>query len=254
MHEEQLERLDRRGYVVLDAIKYDRPPPDVSHASPHAFICLDGRTYWVKRNAQQGLSAELIAGRLGVRVGAAPDARIVRVSNEVVLPADGSADHLRGIGVGVRDHPGMENLRHLGHVLPGGELDPKKVEIQSRVGVLVFQTWLGVADTQILVDLRNGRLMSLDHGDWAGDVSAMTDPALIPTPGVSPDFGRVAKHVETALRRTRAVTDEQLLDAVARMPTGAEWNADPGRRLEVARWLGWRRDRLPGVIRAWRTS
>lgn len=45
MDEDQLERLDRRGYVVLDAIKCDRPPPAVSNASPHAFICMDGRTY-----------------------------------------------------------------------------------------------------------------------------------------------------------------------------------------------------------------
>jgi hypothetical protein len=252
--EDRLERLDSRGYVVLDAIKYDRPPPAGSHASPHAFICIDGNTYWVKRNAQQGLAAELIAGRVGVRAGAAPPTRIVRVGDEVPLPADGSADHLRGIGVGMRDQPGMENLRHLGHVLPGGQLDPAKIDIPSRARVLALQTWLGVQDTQILVDLRDGKLMSIDHGEWGADLSTGTDPALMPTPGVPADFGRVARHVEDALRRIRNVTDEHLLDDVARMPAGADWNAERTRRLEVARWLGWRRDRLPGVIRAWRTS
>jgi hypothetical protein len=31
----QLEKIDRRGYVVLDAIKYGRLPPQGSLASPH---------------------------------------------------------------------------------------------------------------------------------------------------------------------------------------------------------------------------
>jgi hypothetical protein len=215
---------------------------------------MDGRTYWVKRTAQQGLAAELIAGRLGVRVGAAPAAQIVRVNDEVVLPTDESADHLRGVGVGVCDQPAMENLRHLGHVLPGGVLDPAKLDIPSRVRVLVFQTWLGVQDTQILVDIRSGKLMSIDHGEWGSDLSTGADPTVISTPGVADDVGRVAKHVNDCLRRIKEVTDEHILDAVARMPTGADWNADRGRRLDIALWLGWRRDRLPGVIHAWRTS
>jgi hypothetical protein len=252
--EDQLERLDHRGYVVLDAITYDRGPPAGSHASPHAFICMDGGTYWVKRTAQQGLAVELIAGRLGVRAGAAPVARIVRVGPSVQLPADGSADHLRGIGVGSRDQPGMENLRHLGSVLPSGQLDPAKIDLFSRARVLAFQTWLGVQDTQILVDLRDGKLMSIDHGDWAATLTTGTDPTIVQTPGVADDVGRGVRSLEVALRRIREITDEQLLDAVARMPTDPEWNADRSRRLEVARWLRWRRERLTGVMRVWRTS
>lgn len=254
MDEDQLERLDRRGYVVLEAIKYDRSPPAGSNASPHAFVCMDGRTYWVKRTAQRGLAAELIAGRLGVRLGAAPDARIVRVGDEVALPGDGSANHLRGLGVGIRDQSAMENLRHLGHVLPQGQLDPAKIDVLSRARVLSFQTWLGVQDTQILVDLRNGKLLSIDHGEWGGDLSPGADPSLTSTPGVPDNALKAARPVEDALRRIRTVTDEHLLDAVARMPIGAEWNAARAHRLEIARWLRWRRDRLPGVIRAWRTS
>jgi hypothetical protein len=215
---------------------------------------MDGKTYWIKRTAQRGLAAELIAGRIGVRCGAAPAAQIVRVSDEVPLPADGSANHLRGIGVGVRDQPAMENLRHLANVLPGGQLDTGKIDVASRVRVLAFQTWLGIGDTQILVDIRSGKLLSIDHGEWGADLSVGADPPVMETPGVPNDFGRVTRYVEDALRRIRAVTDEQLLDAVARMPTGADWNADRSHRLEVARWLGWRRDRLSGVIRAWRTS
>src|SRR5712691_9442470 len=98
----ELEQLDTEGYVVLDAITHSRPPPAGSHASPHEFVAIDGRTYWNKRNAQQGLVAELVAGRLGAQTGAAPMARVVRTTPEV-MPHDGSANHLLGIGVGVED-------------------------------------------------------------------------------------------------------------------------------------------------------
>jgi hypothetical protein len=148
----------------------------------------------------------------------------------------------------------MENLRHLAGVLGGGQLDPTKIDMQSRARVLAFQTWLGVQDTQILVDLRDGKLMSIDHGDWGASLATDSDPAVVPTPGVPNDVGRAVQPVEVAVRRIREITDEQLLEAVARMPTDPEWNADRSRRLQVARWLRWRRDRLTGVIRAWRTS
>jgi hypothetical protein len=65
-----LAKLDARGFTVLESIGHDRPPPagsHATHATAHAFVCVDGNTYWIKRKAQQGLVAELVAGRLGAR-------------------------------------------------------------------------------------------------------------------------------------------------------------------------------------------
>jgi hypothetical protein len=250
VEEHELEQLDSDGYVVLDAISHDRAPPSVSHASPHAFVCVDGRTRWVKRKAQHGLLAELVAARLGAIIGVAPEGLIIRVPAEAA-PADGSADHLVGLGVGVGDQPGMENLRELAGTLPGGVLDPAKVDVASRVLVLSFQTWLGMGDAQILVDLRNGQLMSIDHGDWGSDLTRRDDPVIVPTPGLPDDSGRSAPHVEEALTRITGISDEQILQSVARVPGGADWNSARSRRLELARWVALRRDRLTGVMRAW---
>jgi hypothetical protein len=173
----QLRGLDADGYIVVEALTYVGPPPAGSHASPHAFVALDGRTHWIKRQAQQGLAAELVAGRLGEMVGAAPNARILRLTPAAVPPG-AIADHLLGIGVGIEDKPGMENLRHVTALRPDGTLDPATLDASTRAIVVVFQTWLGVGDTQILVDLRTGRLLSIDHGEWCPDPANRDDPAV----------------------------------------------------------------------------
>jgi hypothetical protein len=246
-----LEELDRKGVDVLDAITYSRPPPGGSHASPHAFVFPGGRTYWVKRTAQQGLVAELVAGQLGAAIDAAPMARVVSVSANIAPP---EAKHLVGVGVGVEDAPGMENLRHLQQALPAGTLDPANLDIASRLRVLAFQTWIGVGDTQILVDLRNGRLLSIDHGEWCSDPSSPAEPLIVSTPGVADDVGRDSDDVEDAVGRISGLTDENLLEAVAQVPDGTEWNSAPARRLQLAEWLAFRRDRLAEVVRRWARS
>jgi hypothetical protein len=254
MEASALEALDAEGFVVLNALQYGDPSPEgenVTHARPHSFVCQDGRTYWVKRTAQSGLASELIAGRLGGLIGASPDARIVRVTPETGLPA--SANHLLGIACGSHDQPGMENFRKLSARLPGNQLDPAKLDAASRLLVLAFQTWIGTSgDVQILIDVQTGRLLSIDHGDCFANPADRSDPTLVATPGVPPDFGRDLDDLASrAVKRITDLGDEQLLQAVARMPTGAEWNADAPRRLEIAEWLGFRRDRLGEVINAW---
>src|SRR3954453_12471014 len=102
----RLEAADADGEDPVLAIKYDRAPPGGSLATPHAFVCADGKTYWVKRNAQEGLVAELIAGRLGRLVDAAPMAHIVEVPDLIARPV---APALAGVGVGIEDRPAMEN-------------------------------------------------------------------------------------------------------------------------------------------------
>jgi hypothetical protein len=247
----ELEAFDNEGVDIVDAVAYDRPPPGGSHASPHAFVFPGGRTCWVKRTAQQGLCAELVAGRIGSLVDAAPKAYVVNVDGSIAPP---EAVHLVGVGVGMEDAPGMENLRHLGHLVPSGMLDPTKLDLSSRVRVLAFQTWLGVGDTQILVDLRNGRLLSIDHGEWCPDPSSQTDPAIVPTPGVADDVGRDRTHVDDAVDRIESVDDEAVLEAVARMPDDSDWNSTFDRRYAIAEWLAFRRGRLREVMRRWLTA
>ncbi|MDP9222906.1 MAG: hypothetical protein M3P18_03455 [Actinomycetota bacterium] len=211
---------------------------------------IDARTHWIKRTAQQGLIAELVAGRLGSQIGAAPDARIVRLT-PTAAPIDGSANHLLGIGVGICDQPGTENLRHINNLRPDGTLDPATLDPTSRALVVAFQTWLGVGDTQILVDLRNGRLQSVDHGDWCSDPSSRADPIVVETPGVPSDFAKDKMLIEKAVEQIEDLGDGILLRAVSQIPSDLEWNSATARRLALAEWLAWRRDRLREVMRQW---
>jgi hypothetical protein len=174
--EQELESLDQAGYVVLDAILHDHAPPGGSLATPHAFVCMDGSTYWVKAQAQQGLAAELIAGRLAKRVNAGPDARIIRVPPEA-LPTDGTASHLEGLNVGTRDCPGTVNVKELG-TIGVTSVDKKHVDASARARVVAFQSWIQVGDTQCLIDMTNGGFHSIDHGEVFSAVDNMTDPTL----------------------------------------------------------------------------
>jgi hypothetical protein len=183
-------------------------------------------------------------------VGAAPNARILRLTPAAVPPG-AIADHLLGIGVGIEDKPGMENLRHVTALRPDGTLDPATLDASTRAIVVVFQTWLGVGDTQILVDLRTGRLLSIDHGEWCPDPANRDDPAVIETPGVPPDFARDAALIDAAVDKIEGIADHSLVEAVARMPSDPEWNSATDRRFAVAEWLAWRRGRLREVMSQW---
>ncbi len=123
--------LDGSGYVVLEALTPGTLRSASTHARPHTFVCIDGKTYWVKGNAQQGLVAELIAGRLAAMVGAGPPARIVRVT-PAVLPATGEAAHLEGIVVGSEDQPGTVNARDLEPFVRNGTFQPGAVDPAAR--------------------------------------------------------------------------------------------------------------------------
>lgn len=122
-----LASLDGRGYVVLEAIAHAGLSSMSTHARPNAFICIDGRTYWLKGNAQQGLVAELIAGRLAKKVGAGPGTRIIRVTHEA-LPPGGAADHVEGIVVGSEDERETVNARDLQPFVASGQLAPDMVD------------------------------------------------------------------------------------------------------------------------------
>jgi len=247
-----LNALDRRGYVVLEAIAHAGLQSAQTHARPNAFVCIDGKTYWLKSNAQQGLVAELIAGRLAARVGAGPMAEIIRLTREA-LPPGGIADHLMGVVVGSEDHPGTVNARDLQPFISGGTFDAGLIDPVSGARVIVFQTWLGLGDTQVLIRIADGRVLSIDHGDCFGATGTHSDPTVVVTsiPGVPDNVGKEWKYVEPAVGLIETINDKVLLESVARVPGGEPWRSPVDRRIQIADWLAHRRGRLREVMRTW---
>jgi hypothetical protein len=245
-----LAAFDREALRWLRALNYDRPPPAGSHATPHGFVCSDGHTYWIKRQAQHGLISELVAGRLGAQVGAAPAAAPVEVTTEA-LPPSRVANHLQGLGVGVADEPAMENFRHITEKAPDGNLDPARLDAASVARVIAFQSWVGAEDTQILVDLRSGRLLSIDHGALTSIGALNSPPQVVISPGIAADIGRQQRFMRPALERIEQMTDEALLRAVAGAPDDQQWQAGADRRLAIAKSLALRRDALRQVVEHW---
>jgi hypothetical protein len=246
-----LQARDANGWAVIRALSHDRAPPTQSHAAPHAFVCSNGRTYWVKSRAQQGLVAELVSGRLAGGLGVGPSAHVIEVPS-AALPGDGSAGHLVGTGVGTEDFRDNVNSRDIAPFMQSGAFDPKKIDAASRAAVVVFQSWVGAGDAQVLLNLTTGRVSTIDHGECSGNLAkSAPTPLVTDIPGVGPDAGRDTKFVEASVGRIEAISDEQLLDAVAGVPNVGEWRADENRRLQIAQWLASRRDELRTVMMAW---
>lgn len=249
-----LDALDRGGYLVLEALTRGTPVAHNpgTHAHPLAFVCIDGKTYWVKGTAQQGLVAELIAGRLAAKVGAGPVARIIRVSSEV-HEASGATPEMINLVVGSAHQDGTVNARDLQPFMQSGVFKPGLVDAVTRARTIAFQSWIGAGDSQVLLSLTAGTVFSIDHGDCFGSTATLTDPTIIATdiPGVAPTVGKDPQSVDLALSRMEAVSDRDLIEAVARIPSGDPWRSPVGRRVEIAGWLAHRRDRLRAVMTAW---
>jgi len=247
MDRARLDALDASGYEVLDALSHVRAPPQGSHATPHAFVAVDGKIYWVKAQAQRGLVNELIGGRLASAVGVGPMARIVRVPAEA-LPADGSANHLKGTNVGLEDLTGTLNAREL-QLFGVTTLDPAKVSVGDRALVVAFHSWTASNDAQVLLNLQTGRVHTIDFGDSFSDVADEPGLIVLDLPGIDAQHGRAA--AESACERIEGVTDEQILQAVARVPWGDGWGASPDMRLALAQRLVDRRSKVRGVMMLW---
>jgi len=121
---------------------------------------------------------------------------------------------------------------------------------------VVFQTWLGVGDAQVLVHLTRGTVSSIDHGDCFGSTAANAAPAVVVTgiPGIADEVGRDAAFVTSAVQTIEALTDRDILEAVSCIPAGEPWRSPAERRLEIANWLLYRRERLQEVMQAWLTT
>jgi len=247
MNRAYLARLDAAGYDVVDALTHVKTPPQASLANPHAFVAIDGQTYWVKANAQRGLVNELIGGRLAAAVGIGPMARVVRVPAEA-LPSDGSANHLRGTNVGLQDITGTMNAREL-QLVGIAALDPAKVSEADRALVVAFHSWTATNDAQVLLNLQNGRVFTIDFGDSFSNIEQDPDLVVLELPGIPADHGR--SDAESACETIEAITDDQLLQAVARVPWGDGWGATVDRRVELAERLADRRGKVRGVMNGW---
>lgn len=243
---------DAQGYQVIEALTPTGSRSSSTHARPVSYVCLDGKTYWVKGNAQNGLVAELIAGRLAAKIGAGPLSRIIRVPDHVAVGAAATGDP-EGLLVGSEDVPGTMNSKELGSVVQNRTFDPKVVDAASRARVITFHTWIGVGDAQSLVGLTNGIASSIDHGGAFPDPlpRGTPGPIVAPIPGVSDSVGRSRDLILSAVGRIEQLTDDELLDVISCVPSGDSWQSDPSRRLEIGSWLAGRRDQLRLVMEAW---
>jgi len=250
----RLEELERDGYQVVEAVTFDGRTTK-THSRSCTFVCVDGKTYWLKATAQEGLVAELIGGRLAALTHAGPPSRVVRLTSEA-LPPSGECDHLVGVVFGSQDTPNAENARDIGLLTAGGRLDPKVIDPVARSKVIAFQTWLGVGDAQVLVRPTDGQVFSFDHGDAFSDASDRRDPEVVVTdiPGVDPTVGKRPGDVLVAVRSIEAITDDQIVRAVAGMPHGDPWRSPVARRKEIVEYLIHRRNRLEEVMTTWARS
>jgi len=245
-----LTRMDAKGYTELVALNDDgRQAATQSRA--HTFVCDDGKVYWLKGRAQRGLVADLIGGRLAARVKAGPVSRIVRVPSEAV-PPDGSQDHLLGLVVGSEDEKAAVNSRELDRVAPA-TFDPRLIDPASRALVVAFQTWIGVGDTQVLVNLKTGYIRSIDHGECFMNPARTANLMLnrLSIKGVPDGLGSDPASRDAAAGTIEAVSDQDILEAVSGVPDGASWDSACDRRLAIATWLVGRRGKIREVLETW---
>jgi hypothetical protein len=247
---------DARGYTVLDAISPDergRRSETLSHAC--VLVAVDGRSYWVKSESQQGLVSELICARLASVTHAGPAGRILRVTAEAVSSAPDCA-HLVGVVFGSQDRADAVNARDIGALIGDQPFDPSVIDAPARARVIAFQTWVGVTDSQVLLSARTGQLWSLDHGDAFGNVDDLNNPSLVITdiPGVSPTVGSRIGDLAAAAVEIESVTETQIIEAVSGIPLGEPWRSPVERRARIVRYLIHRQGRLRGVLTAWGRS
>lgn len=155
--------------------------------------------------------------------------------------------------IGLEDIRDTENSRDLAPFIAGGQFQPGLIDPVARGRVIVFQSWLGAGDAQVLVGLANGNVISIDHGECLGSTGTLNDPVPVvaPIPGIGADVGKEERHLLPAIERVERITDKELLESVSRVPYGTAWRSPVDRRVQIAQWLAYRRGRLREVMIRW---
>lgn len=243
---------DARGYLVLEAIMATGRKSVGTASRPCALVAVDGHTYWIKSSVQQGLVAELVAGRLAERLRCGPPVRIVRVTAAAVA-AEPDCGHLEGVVFGSREVVDTVNARDLQPLLAGGSFDPRTVNATARARVAAFQSWVGADDAQVLVNYRDGSVWTIDHGAVLGNLADRSDPVphMTSIPGLDDAVGRRMGDLMPAVMDIEALTEADLVAAVAGVPHGDPWRSPVERRADVVGYLQHRQGRLREVMTQW---
>ncbi len=263
----------------LDALQFDAHRSKSLYVSrvrkTQPFVCCDGKTYWIKHYAEQGLAAEVIGGRLAALVGVGPMTRVIRV-DPMILPHDDDLNSFGGTLIGSEDIQGPVIVDYnIGSVrrtpCPLGLLGPSLCRYLGIMGynprwvngaewslVIAFLTWLGMLDRQVLVRLTDSRLFTIDYGACFGDVSgasAANMGIIMPMlEGVDPQLAKNVAHVREAIERIEAVSDTDIVTAVAGVPDEHGWEGSLRRCAAIGQWLSARRGLLRDAMENWAHS
>jgi hypothetical protein len=251
-HRLALQRLDEHQKKPIPVLTHLRAAPNGRASRPRLFLASDRHEYWIKTRAQRGLFPEYAIGQLAAKVGAGPLAELMSVSANA-LPLDGSLGRFEGVFVGSMNVPGALNLDELAELIVSGALDGPYIDPWSRARVVTFQTWVNATDEQVLIRLEDGVVLSVDHGDCFSTLPPGPPSRIVVTsiPGVSDTVGREWKYVARALDEIMALTDHDILSAVAGLKDLDRWQAPFERRLAAARWLIKRQQRLGEEMIKW---
>jgi hypothetical protein len=247
----QLRRLDSTSATPVVAKAAAPFALQFTYSGPRPFLCSDNIVRWLKPRAQQGLAAEVIAGRLASSVGAGPNCHPVFVGIDAIAGELGLA-RFRGHVAGVEHRPGVESSKNLLRLI-GSASTSLPIDPLSRAVVAAFQTWLDVSDAQVLVNLETGCVETCDHGDTFGELRKGPPSRVViaKLPGTPSRASFTRAELDNAVRRIELLTDFEILSAVASMPDEPGWQASFARRLAIAEWLIKRRGRLREVLLGW---
>lgn len=231
----EIRRRDAVQQEPIAAIAYAGPTGYRTYAPPHRFVGTDARTYLVKPRAQEGLGAELIAGRIGAFLGIAAETIVMEIG-AASLPRNGSLDHFSGPQLAMRELEPVFNNEEL--VAYGMSPLRDQVDWDSWSLVLCFQSWLYVRDAQAVLRWTDGKVFSVDHGNCffelaKGPTTGVVAPSLHSVSGTRFDASRL----HAAVREIELIPEQILLELVSNVPDGDNWRMPIERRLRIAEWL-----------------
>jgi hypothetical protein len=242
-----LAKLDQVVLSPLLAIEDKGNAAIGSFATPRKFLCSDAHLYWVKWQSQHGLVTELIAGRLASLLGAGPKAEIINIPPGI-FNLSGNDINFEGLVVGSQDIPNTENARYISQHLSANQIP---LDIPSLCRVIGFQTWLGVSDQQALIELTNGRVFSIDHGDVFSDAQMRRDFNVVLIPQLQINLVKIPLYIYNVIGDIENIADNVILNIVSKVPDEPRWDSSRPRRFGIFDWLRNRRDNIRREMDKW---